>query len=1332
MPTHRVLSLYYPHLCTLGSVFPKNVVKPKDAARFEQFLEQTLVGSLDRALAFNVPDAEDTSIGMSEIYHQVLDRIFKAHSTEYYKARKAGTPAFTIPKNVLACGHRLVTMGNDNRGAGGRVNFGTGAAYESVFTNTIASTLTSSRDWSTLLSRVGPDAIIKMLASPAVALFRPLQNGCYVQISGTPLVELKVRKEARSSGGVGTRSGETKCSKKKTKGRKTHVHAVKKRGKKKKKVVEGNTAPDASEQEDTATELGEEEQEAMQLDPPLDEPPSASPVLPPVIVVDSPRSARTRLGPSKSAPALLVTSQLQSRPRTDAQEPASQFPLPSNSATLAASQQTQPPISSNTQSKLERPSTSRKPGTKRGKRKQITHPHNTIVFSRHRLYHARLSKKDGKIAYGLSPKHILSRLGLMFDLPTSALLPRRGARSVDPQTTSKLYTPARHLSKYVFPKQFRLNNVFKGDKVNPWIRVRPDHENREVEIGKLGKVKTPARLKRQVVPLLNRMIVLHHRCNYRKLLGIKCPSKVIHRHLDDAEKKSLVSDLLSEPPATQLSRTNISKTVAADKTSIAPSSSHLAAPTSSHASSNRIPDSQPNDTRADSTNVDEADDDGEFVEVEDDVTPFRPRTGFDKKPKLAEYACTPYEVESYVQAVVGDVIPRAFWGSDRNAKLISKQISQFLRMRRFETISLHSLLQGYSTLDCEWLEPSAPVTFENLKNTMDLPGKKKTRVDVVTPPIEMEKRKELLAEFLYWFFDSFVTEVVRTAFYVTDSATHQNRPLYFRQDDWKALTAPLLESLGQTVFERVPDNQVIALERQPRELSFSYVRLLPKEAGVRPIVNLARRPLRIGPNGEKEVGQPINQILRGVFDVLTFESRRKPHLVGSLVTNPQEIYAKLKQYKASLFAGNEDGIGELPELYFVKVDVKSCFDTIKQDKLLALVEEILSETLYYIQKYSQVVAYSGKTARMFKRQACADDDLGSFQELAMKLAENLHDVVLTDQVRYDDVDRDKFMALLKEHITTNLVKVNGHLYRQRDGIPQGSVLSSLLCSLFYGDMENTRLAFTKDIKSLLMRYVDDFMFVTTKKHLAVRFLQTMVDGIPEYGCFVSTEKRLTNFDVSLDDGEVVPPLASGEDFSYCGLAIDTKTLEIKMNLRLQMNKEIVNQLTIQRFRKPGEAFLNAMLRAVKVRAQSMYTDTNFNSKMTVLSNIYEAMLVVALKYRAYVQEWCGSLKGKVVFFWNALRKIVKYEHSTLVRQGRSRKAVKLSAAFELEQIHVTWLSYHAFYRVLSRSPATFSPLLRMLLAEIKTPRVRRHLPVLKKIVYDDKNGFVDKGLAKGR
>ncbi|GAA5910442.1 telomerase reverse transcriptase [Sporobolomyces salmoneus] len=1322
-PTHRVLSLYYPHLHTLASLFPPSLIKEKDPNSFKQFLEECLVCTNDSTPVgpYKVLEKEDESFGMGEILNQVLSIIFKRHSTAYHLARKHGLPAFSTPKNVLAAGHRLNLIGGNNHSSSGMgMRIGTGPLFEPVYTNTVFASINSSKCWSLLLSRVGPDSIIKLLSSPTIALFQPLKNDCYLQISGTPTVELKVIEKPQGSGKKG-----------KGEGRKTHVRTVKKRGKKKKK---GTAATEEYEELDEHTdEENVGETQKMDLDSPA----------PTLALADStqadvslrPTKKARILGPSNSAPSLLslpstatnekdlprIATQVD---RVQAQTQTQTRIHRSVSSMNLGPAATQGGFPSSTQAKV---STVLRAGglDKKKMEKMISIPHNSIVFSRHRIYHARVSKlKGGKIAYGLSPKHILSQLSESFVLPTTVYPPTTSspATSTTTQTTnhstSHFFSAARHLSKYVFPSQFNLDNVFKrpestvsgGKGINLWLSVRPDHEDRVVEIKKLGTIPTPKRLRSKVVPLLNKLIVLNQRCNYRKLLELKCPSK----------------DLMSEPPLTQLSRPNATPSFAAPLSSSTATARTNSQQTSISASSNRIPDSQPSEQ---ATNEGHQEEVVAEEEEEDSLRPIKPKSGLEKKPKLAEFACSPYEVESYVQAVVRDVIPRSFWGSERNRKLVFKQISQFLRMRRFESISLHSLLQGFSILDCEWLDPSSSLSLTSHNDPNATKRNVEDSQSRVVNPVEMEKRKELLAEFLYWLFDSFITDLVRTAFYVTDSATHQNRPLYFRQDDWKALTAPLLESLGQTVFERIPDNQVIALERQPRELGFSYVRLLPKEAGVRPIVNLARRPIRIGMNGEKEVGQPINLILRSVFDVLTFESKRKPDLVGSLVSNPQEIYAKLKGYKTRLLESDETVSGDLPELYFVKVDVKSCFDTIKQDKLLALVEDILSETLYYIQKYSQVVAYSGKTARMFKRQACGDDDLGSFRELAMRLAEDLHNVVLTDQVRYDDVGRDRLMALLKEHITTNLVKVNGHLYRQKDGIPQGSVLSSLLCSLFYGDMEKHCLAFTKDVRSLLMRYVDDFMFVTTKKHLAVRFLQTMHNGIPEYGCFVSTEKRLTNFDVSLDDGEIVPPLPLGQDFSYCGLAIDTKTLEIKMNLQLQMNKEIVNQLTVQRYRKPGEAFINAMLRAVKVRAHSMYTDTNFNSTTTVYENIYQAMLVVALKYRAYVQEWCGSLKGKTVFFWNVIQKVVKYEHSALFRQGTSRKAAKLDAAFNLERTHVIWLGYHAFHRVLSRRPAAFSPLIRLLLAEIKTPLVRGHLPTLKKIVKDEKNGFVDQGKA---
>jgi hypothetical protein len=46
-------------------------------------------------------------------------------------------------------------------------------------------------------------------------------------------------------------------------------------------------------------------------------------------------------------------------------------------------------------------------------------------------------------------------------------------------------------------------------------------------------------------------------------------------------------------------------------------------------------------------------------------------------------------------------------------------------------------------------------------------------------------------------------------------------------------------------------------------------------------------------------------------------------------------------------------------------------------------------------------------------------------------------------------------------------------YRQMVGIPQGSVLSSLLCSFFYGDLEKRFGAFTEDPHSVCNIFIFD-------------------------------------------------------------------------------------------------------------------------------------------------------------------------------------------------------------------------------------------------------------------
>jgi len=50
------------------------------------------------------------------------------------------------------------------------------------------------------------------------------------------------------------------------------------------------------------------------------------------------------------------------------------------------------------------------------------------------------------------------------------------------------------------------------------------------------------------------------------------------------------------------------------------------------------------------------------------------------------------------------------------------------------------------------------------------------------------------------------------------------------------------------------------------------------------------------------------------------------------------------------------------------------------------------------------------------------------------------------------------MHLLRTHIKENIWQIGDKYFRQKTGIPQGSKISSLLCSFFYAYMEREHLA----------------------------------------------------------------------------------------------------------------------------------------------------------------------------------------------------------------------------------------------------------------------------------
>ena len=408
-----------------------------------------------------------------------------------------------------------------------------------------------------------------------------------------------------------------------------------------------------------------------------------------------------------------------------------------------------------------------------------------------------------------------------------------------------------------------------------------------------------------------------------------------------------------------------------------------------------------------------------------------------------------------------------------------------------------------------------------------------------------------------------------------------------------------------------------------RPLGFSQIRLLPKATGVRPITNLRRRMTKLQ-DGKVELGRSINSVMTPVFNVLDFEKRIQPSLIGSALFSVGDMYPKLKEFASRL--GRLHGL-----LYFAKTDAQSCFDTIPQRQVIKLMERIVSQEEYRITRHSEVKVsnsfyYHGsgeavsKPARKFKSTARATSDFNRFDEIVeASLAPGKKNTIFVDGIVQQPQKAEEVLDLLEEHVERNVIKSGKKFFRQTSGIPQGSIISSLLCNYFYAEMEREHFTFLKHDESILLRLIDDFLVITTNKDHAKEFLQIMYNGIEKYGVSINPAKSLANFDTVIN-GHKVPQHPHDEAFPYCGNMIDTKTLEITRDRNRRRQTVLANTLTVDPSRVPGKTFYRKTLNAFKIQTHKMFLDTSLNLSSSVLSTIYQNFAETAMKCYRYAKS----------------------------------------------------------------------------------------------------------------
>jgi telomerase reverse transcriptase len=591
---------------------------------------------------------------------------------------------------------------------------------------------------------------------------------------------------------------------------------------------------------------------------------------------------------------------------------------------------------------------------------------------------------------------------------------------------------------------------------------------------------------------------------------------------------------------------------------------------------------------------------------------YCPRSLFDnsKQTNTFDHATVLTSVSAFCRAVIRNVFPPDAFGAGGcrgdSFGTIMRAVDTFVCLRRYESFSLHDIIQGIAVKDIDWLMPHGTADDSNMCRT------------------DFAARKDILLELLYYMFDSYLIPLIRSHFHVTESGVHRNQLFYFRHDVWKAMSEPALTSLKLDMFEECSAAEIQGAMAQ-RALGVSKVRLLPKEQGMRPIINLRRRVQR-QEHGGVVLGRSINSILTPAFSILNYEKARRPELLGSALFSVDEMFTRLQAFRSKLSAR---GLRTTP-LYFAKVDVKSCFDTIPQKRLLKLAESILSANEYHLTRYARAKLLGGNkhetsgfgakpSWRFFTKATTDETPFDLEKEITSETAAGRTRTAYVGGVIQRPQRRKAILDLLHEHVESNIVKLGNRLYRQKEGIPQGSIVSSLLCSYFYAELERSALGFVNDEDSLLLRLIDDFLVITTDRKVAEQFMHTMHAGLPEFGVQIKANKSRANFDMKID-GLPVARLPAVTDFPYCGNTINTITLDLSKDTERRKAVNVQDSVTVEYSKLPGQSFYRKTLNALKLHMRAMHLSTNYNSIETVLINLHHAFNEVAHKSYAYIKS----------------------------------------------------------------------------------------------------------------
>ena len=283
-------------------------------------------------------------------------------------------------------------------------------------------------------------------------------------------------------------------------------------------------------------------------------------------------------------------------------------------------------------------------------------------------------------------------------------------------------------------------------------------------------------------------------------------------------------------------------------------------------------------------------------------------------------------VVSFLRAVLRQVFPAEFWGSEHNFQRVLDATETFVHLRRQEQLPMKTLMNGIRTKDVLWIYGGDDALSMDSKAS----GRKKS-----FPKSLHEAATARMTNVMKWLFVHYIIPLLRSIFYVTESEFSAKRVLYYRKPVWSIFRSLSMKKLLSRQYKEISSNEALSRISE-QKMGFSKLRLLPKATGVRALALLSKREfvdIETRSNGTDKASDSTedsspspptkkprlcgarppqrdkkfsstNAVLRNVFEVLRYERERHPDSFGSGVFGLNEVYPEYMRFLESFRALN--------------------------------------------------------------------------------------------------------------------------------------------------------------------------------------------------------------------------------------------------------------------------------------------------------------------------------------------------------------------------------------------------------------------------------------------